>query len=57
MEEARERWAISDRIIADADRQYWEAEKRKQAVYARIRAEQERRNKPLVRRIKEAIFG
>jgi hypothetical protein len=48
---------ISDRIIADAKRRYNEAEQRKQAIYARIRAEQERRARPLLARLKEAVFG
>lgn len=53
----QEQKRIGEMIHADAKRQYDEAEKRKQAIYARIRAEQERRSRPLLARLKEAVFG
>ena len=57
LEELEEQKKIGDQIHADAKRQYDEAERRKQARYARIRAAEERRDKHFLRRMKDAIFG
>jgi arsenate reductase-like glutaredoxin family protein len=57
LEEMRIQSEIGDRVREDAIRRYNEAEKRKQAAYARIRAEQERLSRPLLTRIREAVFG
>ena len=56
LEELEEQTRIGEKIHAEAKRQYDEAERRKQARYARIRAEHERRNRPLLSRLREALF-
>jgi hypothetical protein len=55
LEEAREQWKISDAIQADAKRQYEEARLQRQAIFARIREEQERRSRPFWTRVREAL--
>lgn len=57
LEELEEQRRIGERIHADAKAQYEAARARNQAIYARVRAEQARRNKSLFRRIKESVFS
>jgi hypothetical protein len=57
LEELEVQKQIGDEIHAEAKRQFEAAERRKQTIYARIRAEHEKRSKSFWTRFRERLFS